>query len=211
MPHIVVDAGHGGFDSGASFFGYKEKDINLSVSRKVAARLRQLGFQVTELRTDDSDVGNAGVRGKKIAELKPDFAISIHANSSGGQGKLQGAEIYTPMTKSPARFEYYLREELRKLTKFRHIWSKESRTQKLYERHIDPDSKKYTQTYPDKAEFYGIIRESRAGGVNTDIIEMFYLDSEPDLYTFLPQEDKFVEAIVKAMAEAFNMKYTAPA
>ena len=210
MPYIVVDAGHGGRDNGAQYFGYKEKDINLDVSKKVSKRLRALGFRVTELRTDDTDIGNAGARGKKIAQLQPDFAISIHCNVSDGTGKSSGSEVYVPLAKHVARFEYYLRDRLKQLIKFRHIWSKQSKTQDLFERHINTNTKAFTKTYYDKTDFYGIIREARKGGVNCDIIEMFYLDNEGDLHTFLNQEDAFVEAIVYALCYAFNMKYTAP-
>ena len=210
MPHIVVDAGHGGWDNGAQGFGHKEKDINLRLSKKVGQRLRHLGFRVTELRTDDTFVGNAGERGKKIAELQPDFAISIHCNSSGGMGKLQGAEIYTPLAKHVARFENYLRDRFSRLTPFRAIFSKVSITQELIERYINLDTLTFTQTYYDKTDFYGIIREARRGGVNCDIIEMFYLDNESDLYTFLNQEDEFAEAIVYALCQAFNMAYLPP-
>ena len=208
MPYIVVDAGHGGHDNGASYFGHKEKDINLRVAQQVSRRLRALGFKVTELRTDDTFVGNAGARGKKIAELQPDFAISIHCNVSDGTGKSQGAEIYVPLAKHVARFEYYLRDRLQQITKFRNVWSKQSKTQSLFERIIDTESKTFTKTYYDKTDFYGIIREARKGGVNCDIIEMFYLDNEADLHTFLNQENAFVEAIVYAIAHAFNMTYS---
>lgn len=210
MPYIIVDAGHGGRDRGASYFGHDEKDINLRVSQKVSRRLRALGFQVTELRADDTDIGNAGARGKKVAQLQPDFAISIHANVSDGTGKSQGAEIYVPLAKHVARFEYALRDRLQHLIKFRHIWSKQSKTQELFERIVDPNTKTFTRTYYDKTDFYGFIREARKGGVNADIIEMFYLDNEGDLHTFLAQEDAFVEAIVYALCEAFNMQYIAP-
>ena len=210
MPFIVVDAGHGGIDNGAQAHGYKEKDINLRVSQKVAVRLRALGFKVTELRPGDTNIGNAGARGKQIAALQPDFAISIHCNSSGGSGKFQGAEIYTPLAKHVARFEYHLRDRLKQLTPFRHISSKESKTQLLYEREINSETKTFIKTYYDKTDFYGIIREAKKGGVNCDILELFYLDSEPDLYTFLNQEDDFVEAIVYAMCQAFNMAYRPP-
>ena len=210
MPYIIIDAGHGGWDNGAQGFGHKEKDINLRVATKVSNRLRQLGFRVTQLREDDTDIGNAGARGKKIAELQPDFAISIHCNSSGGMGKFKGAEIYTPLAKHVARFEYYLRDRLQHLTTFRAIFSKVSKTQELIERSINPDTLTFTQTYYDKTDFYGIIREARKGGVNCDIIELFYIDNESDLHTFLNQEDAYVEAIVYAMCHAFNMTYTPP-
>ena len=210
MPHIVVDAGHGGWDNGAQGFGHKEKDINLRVATKVSNRLRQLGFQVTQLRDSDTDIGNAGARGRMIAEIQPDFAISIHCNSSGGQGKLQGAEIYTPLAKHVARFEYYLRDRLQHLTTFRAVFSRVSKTGEVITRHIDPNTLTFTQTYYDKIDYYGIIRESRKGGVNCDIIEMFYIDNEADLHTFLNQEDAYVEAIVYAMCHAFNMAYKPP-
>jgi len=210
MPYIVVDAGHGGHDNGASYFGHKEKDINLRVSQSVSRRLRALGFRVTELRTDDTFVGNAGARGRRIAELQPDFAISIHCNVSDGTGKLEGAEIYVPLAKHVARFEYYLRDRLQQITKFRHIWSKQSKTRDLFERIIDANTRTFTNTYYDKTDFYGIIREARKGGVNCDIIEMFYLDNESDLYTFLNQENAYVEAMVYALCQAFNMQYVAP-
>ena len=119
MPYIVVDAGHGGWDKGAHFGGYNEKDITLRVATKVSNRLRQIGFKVTQLRTDDTYIGNASARGRQIAELQPNLAISIHVNSAGGTGEYSGAEIYVPIKEDSARFEYYLREELSRLNAFR--------------------------------------------------------------------------------------------
>ena len=107
MPYIVVDAGHGGWDKGAHFGAYNEKDITLRVATKVSNRLRQIGFQVTQLRTDDTYIGNASARGRQIAELQPNLAISIHVNSAGGTGEYSGAEIYVPIKEDSARFEYY--------------------------------------------------------------------------------------------------------
>ena len=66
---------------------------------------------------------------------------------------------------------------------------------------------RFTTTY-DKTDYYGIIREAWKGGVPTDIVEMFYLDNEGDLYMFLNQEDNYVEAIVYALAQAFRMNYS---
>jgi len=206
MPYIVVDAGHGGYDNGAQFFGQREKDINLRVATKVSNRLRQLGFDVTQLRTDDTDIGNASARGRRIAQLHPDFAVSIHVNSSGGQGLLSGAELITPLQKSVARFEYYAREGLSRLNNFRMIYSRISGTGAIYNREIDPNTLRFTQTYSG-TDYYGIIREAWNGGVPLVLVEMFYLDNEGDLYTFLNQEDAYVEAIVYAISQAFNMKY----
>ena len=205
MPYIVVDAGHGGWDKGAHFGAYNEKDITLRVATKVSNRLRQIGFQVTQLRTDDTYIGNASARGRQIAELQPNLAISIHVNSAGGTGEYSGAEIYVPIKEDSARFEYYLREELSRLNAFREIFSR-AYTGEFYERYIDSQTLRFTQTY-NYTDYYGIIQEAWRGGVSCDIIEMFYLDNESDLYTFLNQEDAYVEAIVVALSKAFNMNY----
>ena len=44
QPTIIIDAGHGGFDAGASYDGRKEKDDNLRLALAVGQRLEQAGF-----------------------------------------------------------------------------------------------------------------------------------------------------------------------
>ena len=53
QPTIIIDAGHGGFDAGASYDGRKEKDDNLRLALAVGQRLEQAGFPVTFTRTTD--------------------------------------------------------------------------------------------------------------------------------------------------------------
>lgn len=53
-PIIILDAGHGGEDSGAiGKNGVLEKDLNLSVCQTLAALLRLSGYSVVESRTED--------------------------------------------------------------------------------------------------------------------------------------------------------------
>lgn len=52
---IILDAGHGGEDGGATGInGVLEKELNLSLSRTLADLLRGAGYQVVETRTEDS-------------------------------------------------------------------------------------------------------------------------------------------------------------
>ena len=80
---IVIDPGHGGHDPGAiGFMGIKEKDVVLSISKKLADYLRKDGrFNV--IMTRDRDVF---VELHKRAEIalknKSDLFVSIHANAS---------------------------------------------------------------------------------------------------------------------------------
>ena len=96
------------------------------------------------------------------------------------------------------------KRRLSRLNNFRNIFSR-AYTGEFYERYIDPNTLRFRQTYtiPTIME----LSRSLEGGVSCDIIEMFYLDNEGDLYTFLNQEDAYVEAIVVALSKAFNMNY----
>ena len=54
VPVIILDAGHGGEDGGATGTnGVLEKDLNLSLTRSLAALLRLCGYTVVETRTED--------------------------------------------------------------------------------------------------------------------------------------------------------------
>ncbi len=81
---VLLDAGHGGTDTGAMGAGGKEapheKDINLAVSLAAKYRLEQLGATVEMIRTDDTFL-SLEQRNAKITELRPDFFISVHHNS----------------------------------------------------------------------------------------------------------------------------------
>lgn len=91
---IILDAGHGGEDGGASGTnGVVEKDLNLSVTRALAALLRLAGYEVLESRTEDKLLYDEGTKKghKKQGDLKnrlalteqyPDSVfISIHMNT----------------------------------------------------------------------------------------------------------------------------------
>ena len=81
--HVMVDAGHGGSDSGAlSPRGMKEKDFNLLQAKALEAALRKAGFKVTMTRTDDSFPALYD-RPRRAFRAKADVFISIHHNATG--------------------------------------------------------------------------------------------------------------------------------
>ncbi len=79
---IVVDAGHGGRETGARspIPGYYEKDMNLEISSVTQKRLEELGAEVIMTRTDDETYPLLG-RCEEYAAMSPDLLISIHQNS----------------------------------------------------------------------------------------------------------------------------------
>lgn len=91
---VVVDAGHGGKDAGAiGPHGVREKDLALAMAKKVAARLKELGFEV--ILTRKSDVFVALDERTRIAnEAHADLFVSIHCNASRRR-RLEGVETWT--------------------------------------------------------------------------------------------------------------------
>ena len=78
---VVIDAGHGGTDVGATGGGIYEKNITLDVSKRVEAILKQRGYQVKMTRPDDKFVSLQD-RVTINEGYSPDIFVSIHVNSS---------------------------------------------------------------------------------------------------------------------------------
>lgn len=53
---VIVDAGHGGMETGAHYFGMAEKDINREVAQKLAKQLRRAGANVVMTRKEDETI-----------------------------------------------------------------------------------------------------------------------------------------------------------
>lgn len=78
---IIVDAGHGGSDVGATREGIYEKDLTLDMSKRLAAILKKKGYNVLMVR--DSDVFVSLKDRVDFANTnKGDLFVSIHVNSS---------------------------------------------------------------------------------------------------------------------------------
>jgi len=106
-PVIIVDAGHGGFDGGASTDdGVSEKGINLNIALYLKEYLNFFGFNVVMTRETDTsteDEGLTTIRSRKSSDLhnrmalmeKTDNAIfiSIHQNHYSS-AKYSGAQVF---------------------------------------------------------------------------------------------------------------------
>jgi len=84
---VVIDAGHGGPDRGMTGpigtpAWFVEKDVVLSVAKKLAAVLRARGVDVLMTRTTDTLIALAD-RGKIANSNHGDVFISIHVNAPG--------------------------------------------------------------------------------------------------------------------------------
>lgn len=88
---IVLDAGHGGKDKGATSGKIIESELNLIITKKLEKELTSRGATVYLTREDEKDLSTTTInrkrsdlynRAKYINKISPDMYISIHLNSS---------------------------------------------------------------------------------------------------------------------------------
>ena len=101
---VVIDAGHGGFDSGkVGVSGTLEKDINLTISKKLEKLLTAADVKVVMTRDSDSGLYKESSSNKKrqdmetraqlMNEAEADCIISIHQNSYPDES-IKGAQVF---------------------------------------------------------------------------------------------------------------------
>ena len=92
--YIIVDAGHGGMDGGTSAAdGTKEKDINLSIARKLNLLLVASGYKTVMLRNDDALIGDnslSTIRARKVSDIRKRLEVAVwrHPDPAPAQGGL---------------------------------------------------------------------------------------------------------------------------
>lgn len=103
---IVIDAGHGGIDGGAtSCTGVLESQLNLEISLRLNDLLHLLGYETVMIRTRDESVYTEGstIAAQKISDLKERVRIttetenavlvSIHQNTFS-DSRYSGAQVF---------------------------------------------------------------------------------------------------------------------
>ncbi|WP_315054202.1 N-acetylmuramoyl-L-alanine amidase [Chryseobacterium indoltheticum] len=77
---IVIDAGHGGNDFGATMDGVSEKDMVLNIARQIKKASDKDGtYEVILTRSDDTST-TLTERTEQINKLNPEMVISLHIN-----------------------------------------------------------------------------------------------------------------------------------
>ena len=98
-PLVVIDAGHGGHDPGATgasaLGGIKEKTLALALARALRDRLLREGGVRVALTRDDDRFLVLEERAEIARQLGADLFLSIHADSAGDRAGVSGASVYT--------------------------------------------------------------------------------------------------------------------
>ncbi len=177
---VVIDAGHGGDDGGASGNGIIEKDLTLKISQEMYNKFKSLGIPVYMTRTTDETL-DPTTRVDRIMKAFGNnenvIVISNHINAGGSDG----AEVIYALRNTSALSNLVLNE----------LAKAGQNTRKAYQRRLPSDTSK---------DYYFIHRET--GTTQPIIVEYGFLDSTGDDVSQLKNNyAKYADAVVNAVAQ----------
>lgn len=186
MKKVVIDAGHGGDDPGASGNGIVEKELTLEISQYIHDRLDELGIENTLIRDSDETIEPNDRVNKIVSPYGSDsdvLVVSNHINAGGGEG----AEIIYALRNNDA-FSRKISDELESMGRV---------VRKYYQRRYPSDSSK---------DYYFIHRNT--GNTEAVIVEYGFLDNVDDANLLKKYWQDYAEAVVKAIANYLGVPYT---
>lgn len=102
---VVIDAGHGGKDTGAQSNSILEKQIVSDVSAQLKELCIDKNIEIILLRTKDEFM-SLQERISKIKSLSPDLVISLHANYSSNRER-NGVEVFVAENEFTVKSSYF--------------------------------------------------------------------------------------------------------
>lgn len=168
---IILDAGHGGFDNGATYEGQIEKDQVLQLAKDVGEKLEQDGYVVKFIRTEDV-YESPYQKAEKANALGGDYFISFHRNYSVEDNLYNGVQalVYSFESDKAMNMGNALVEQLETVG-FQNLGLEE---------------------VPDLI----VLRETKMPAV---LLEVGFMNSEKDSEIWRTQYDEIVEAIAQAV------------
>ena len=183
---IVIDAGHGGDDPGASGNGIIEKDLNLKIANYMYDRFRELGVPVKIIRSTDETI-SPDERVDRVLDAFGNsddvIVISNHINAGGGEG----AEVIYALRNKDTLSNLVLDELAKEGQKIR----------KAYQRRLPSNTSK---------DYYFMQRNT---GITEPItVEYGFLDNAADAQKLKENYIDYAEAVVRAVLNYIG--YTTP-
>ena len=184
---IVIDAGHGGSDYGASGNGINEKDYTLLISTYMKERFDELGIPSQLTRTKDETL-TPSERVSRILSYgnNPDtLVISNHLNAGGGSG----SEVIYALRNNSTLANNILKG----------LGETGMPIRKIYQRRLPSD--------PNK-DYYFIHRNT--GLTEPLIIEYGFIDNKNDADMIKNNYKRYAERVVKEIANYKGYNYKEP-
>lgn len=183
MTKIIIDAGHGGKNFGATAGNYIEKQYNLGISLEQRCLLTKLGYEVELTRDIDKTVLPLE-RANMVKESGADYCISNHLNA----GNREGAEVIHSIFQDGKLANEILNNLGNAGLKKRRVFCKALNSK-------------------NNKDWYFMHRDT--GKVRTVIVEYAFIDNEKDMNNFLDNWEAAALAVVVALdsfIKRFNKK-----
>ena len=182
---VVVDAGHGGIDSGAVGNGLEEKNLNLKAAKYIYERLQELNIPTVITRTDDEYLP----KDKRIERIKiltnnnpNNLLISNHINAGGAEG----AEIVYSL-KNNSNLSDLILNNIEKRGQIK---------RKTYQRRLPENP---------NLDYYYILRETNSN--EPILIEYGFIDNKNDAEKLKNNINDYAEAVVESIALYLGYPY----
>lgn len=186
MKKLIIDAGHGGQDGGASANQTKEKDWNLKMSLYQYERLKELGAKVALTRSKDETLGPTA----RTARIKNQYDICISNHFNAFDGSARGIETIHSIF-SDGKLATDIANALKEATglPLRRVFSRKNSQGK---------------------DWYFMHRLT--GSTQTIIIEYGFLDHAKDFKFYNSDANFFhaAEAVVEVLCRYLGLRYQAP-
>lgn len=180
---IIIDAGHGGTDTGANGFGVLEKDWALEISRYQYKRLKELGAKVAMTRKEDSTLTPT----ERIARIKNHYDVCVSNHWNAYDGKARGIEtIHSVHAK--AIFAQNLADHLASTTDL-------------------PLRRVFKRSISTGVDYYFLHRLT--GRTETVIVEYGFIDNKRDFnyYNHRSHFNIAAESVIAGICEKIGIKY----
>ena len=180
---VVIDAGHGGSDPGASANGLLEKDYTLLISNYIYNRLKDMGVDVSITRATDETL-SPSERVKRILNFYGNgdnvVVVSNHINAGGGNG----SEIIYSVRNN---------DELAKLIS-RELENEGQNVRKYYQRRLPSNPSR---------DYYFILRDTANN--ESVIVEYAFIDNVNDVNNLKNNWQRYAQAVTNAILKYINV------
>lgn len=185
---IIVDAGHGGIDSGAVGNNLLEKDLNLQAAQYMFNRLKELGIPAKMTRDNDEYLPK-DERVRRIKNLYKNSPNTILVSNHINAGNGEGAEVVYSLKNNSTLADLVLNN----------IGEQGQIKRKVYQRRLPENP---------NLDYYYILRET--GNTEPILVEYGFIDNINDSKKLKNNLNNYVEGVVKALAEYTGYPYTPP-
>ena len=192
---VYLDAGHGGYDPGATYFGQYEKNLTLAVQKRVKAKLEAAGYTVVTSRNTDTSV-ELLERSASANKSKADIFVSLHFNAGAQSANGVEAYYYQYYSEYPSRINQTYHNDAERLKRSSEL------AQAIQSNVVAQTGSKNNGV---KRETFAVVRETTAPAV---LVELGFISNQAEFNKIntAAYQEKLAEGVTKGIL-AYYDKY----